>query len=210
MKIAIVGATGRTGRHVLTKALESGHEVIVLARNPDAIAVRHERLRVERGDVLDRSSIDAALSGVDAVISTIASADPRKPGTLISQGIENIVLSAEKAGVKMIIFESSLMMTTGNDLSLVSRTLVAIARSLTRAFYVEYLAAEKVIQRSSLDWVIVRAPALVQEPASESYICGPSARINLIKPLSYQDAADCLVRALVETSWTGKIVNVGH
>lgn len=37
MKIAIIGATGGTGRKVVERALELGHEVIAVARRPEVI-----------------------------------------------------------------------------------------------------------------------------------------------------------------------------
>jgi uncharacterized protein YbjT (DUF2867 family) len=38
MRLALLGGTGRTGGHLLTWALESGHEVTALARDPLALA----------------------------------------------------------------------------------------------------------------------------------------------------------------------------
>jgi uncharacterized protein len=40
MQIAVIGAAGRTGRLVVQQALERGHQVLALARQPDAIAIR--------------------------------------------------------------------------------------------------------------------------------------------------------------------------
>jgi uncharacterized protein YbjT (DUF2867 family) len=53
VKVLIIGATGSTGRILLEKALEQGHQVTTLARNPSAVAPRDHRPRVLRGNVLD-------------------------------------------------------------------------------------------------------------------------------------------------------------
>ena len=70
--------------------------------------------------------------------------------------------------------------------------------------------AEEAVQSSRLEWVIVRPPGLVHSPASGDYVAGPRARVNPAASLSHADAADCLVRALTETTWTRQFVNVGH
>ena len=69
MKVLIIGATGGTGRILLEKAVEQGHEVTALARNPSAVAPRDYRPRVLRGNVLDPDAVEAAVAGQDAVLS---------------------------------------------------------------------------------------------------------------------------------------------
>jgi len=44
MNLAIFGATGGTGRQLVEQALEEGHTVTVLVRNPAAFPMQHERL----------------------------------------------------------------------------------------------------------------------------------------------------------------------
>ena len=44
MKLAIFGATGGTGRQLVDQALEAGHAVTVLVRNPAVFPLQHERL----------------------------------------------------------------------------------------------------------------------------------------------------------------------
>lgn len=48
MKIAIFGATGRTGLVLVREALDQGHDVLALVRNPQAMTkqIQHERLKV--------------------------------------------------------------------------------------------------------------------------------------------------------------------
>ena len=53
MKIVLWGATGLTGREVLSQALNDGHEVKAVARNPERLEAEHANLTVVRGDVLN-------------------------------------------------------------------------------------------------------------------------------------------------------------
>lgn len=46
MKITILGATGQTGQHLVNQALQQGHTVTAVVRNPGKIAVHHDNLKV--------------------------------------------------------------------------------------------------------------------------------------------------------------------
>lgn len=46
MKITILGATGQTGQHLVNLALQQGHTVTAVVRNPGKIAVHHDNLKV--------------------------------------------------------------------------------------------------------------------------------------------------------------------
>ena len=86
MKIVLWGATGLTGREVLYQALEDGHEVKAVARNPGLIEAEHANLSVVRGDALNPQSVQEAVAGGEVVISTLGSgasfAQARKPTTI--------------------------------------------------------------------------------------------------------------------------------
>lgn len=72
MRIAVVGATGATGRHVVAVALERGHEVVALARRPDALSdLAHDRMTVRQADVHVADTITSACRDVHAVISAL-------------------------------------------------------------------------------------------------------------------------------------------
>lgn len=84
MKIAVIGATGATGRKVMERALELGHEVVAVARRPEVITPA-ERLSTRQGDVFDASSMAKAIAGTDVVISCIGPTKNFSPGTFMSQ-----------------------------------------------------------------------------------------------------------------------------
>lgn len=53
MKIALVGASGFVGTAILKEALNRGHEVTAIVRNPEKITVKNDHLHIEKADVLD-------------------------------------------------------------------------------------------------------------------------------------------------------------
>jgi putative NADH-flavin reductase len=84
MKIAVVGATGATGRRVVKHALAQGHFVTAVARHPERLSSA-DRLSFVRGDVLSPGGLTGALDGVEAVISCIGPEKNLSPGMLARQ-----------------------------------------------------------------------------------------------------------------------------
>ena len=68
MKLALIGATGFVGSHVLQEALARGHTVTAIVRKPEALP-NHPNLTARAVDVLDVEALAAALAGHDAVVS---------------------------------------------------------------------------------------------------------------------------------------------
>ena len=69
MKVALIGATGFVGSHLLTELLNRNHQVTAIVRNPGKITTTHANLTVLEGDVFDEAAFAAQLAGHDAVIS---------------------------------------------------------------------------------------------------------------------------------------------
>ena len=83
LRIAVLGATGATGRRLLDQALDRGHTAVALARDPARVVLpASPRLEVVAADVRDPASVAAALTGVDAVVSGLGAAKKAPPGTL--------------------------------------------------------------------------------------------------------------------------------
>ena len=193
----------------MAQALAAGHDVVAVARRPEAVPPA-ERLTVHGGDVTDPRSIEGAFAGADAVVSAVGPTKNLSPGTILSVGLANLVAGCERAGVKRLVFQSGLMMTDGRELSAGSRLALRIFRAIFAKAYADKKIAEAAVQASALEWVIVRPPNLRATAATGKYVAAPAARISPMKALSFADCADCLVRAASERAWVRQIVNVGH
>jgi putative NADH-flavin reductase len=100
MKIFVIGATGATGRQIVERGLNQGHEITALIRNLDKFQIQHESLHVVNGDILDRVSLDA-VQQQDAVISSLGTRKiSLEPVTLLSESTKNLVRVMEQHGVK--------------------------------------------------------------------------------------------------------------
>ncbi len=105
MKIAITGATGFVGQHLLTEALNRGHDVTAIVRDPGKItATNRLNLIVEQADIFNVEKLAGLIQGHDAVLSAYNSGwdNPNIYDEFItgSKAIQNACL---KAGVKRLL-----------------------------------------------------------------------------------------------------------
>jgi len=71
MKIALYGATGAIGQRVLREALQRGHSVTAIARDPSKITEQNPQLITKPGNIRDAQSVAEAVAGHDAVVSAV-------------------------------------------------------------------------------------------------------------------------------------------
>src|SRR5512134_2823031 len=153
MKLALFGATGRTGRCIVEQALAQGHRVTAFARNSAAIATKHASLRVVQGNALDPAAVERAVQGQDAVLSALGI----KPWTrepVLLEGTRNILAAMEKHSVKRFICESSF--GVGDSKQEAGRFTNFMICLLMNRIFREKELQEPLICRSRLEWVIVR------------------------------------------------------
>ncbi len=82
-KIALFGATGTIGKRILHEALDRGHQVTAVVRDPAKLAdQQHQNLAVVVGDVLDPTSVTEAATGQDVLVSAVGGGQGDGPGHL--------------------------------------------------------------------------------------------------------------------------------
>jgi putative NADH-flavin reductase len=104
MNVALIGASGFVGTAILTEALNRGHQVKAIVRNPEYITAEHENLRIIKADVLSGDQIEAAITGSDAVISAY-NAGWSNPNIYeeFLQGSQSLQAAVKSAGIKRYI-----------------------------------------------------------------------------------------------------------
>ena len=89
--IAVLGASGRTGRLVVSYALAGGHHVRALARDPAALAdLADPRLSVSAGNAEDPDAIARLVEGAAGVISALGGGTTADPGTTRSASMRHV------------------------------------------------------------------------------------------------------------------------
>jgi putative NADH-flavin reductase len=71
LDIVVYGATGEVGSHIVREALDRGHRVIAVSREPSKVEMRHANLSVVKGDLLDKESVVETVTGNDVVILSV-------------------------------------------------------------------------------------------------------------------------------------------
>jgi len=164
LRLLIVGATGGTGRQLVAQALERGHEVTAMVRNPDKLHIDHLRLTVVQGDVLDAASVDRAVQGQEAVLSALGHRRYLYPARILSEGTRHIVRAMEAHGVRRFVCETSLGIGDSAGRMGLYYTLFVIPVILPFYFW-DKTRQERIVAESALDWVIVRPGALTDGQA---------------------------------------------
>jgi len=104
MKITLIGATGFVGSAILKEALNRGHELTAVVRNPEKLILKNDNLTVVQGDVMDSETLAKLLTGADAVVSAY------NPGwsnpdiyNEFLRGSQSIQQAVKKSGVKRLL-----------------------------------------------------------------------------------------------------------
>ncbi len=153
MKVLVTGGTGVIGEGVIPELITRGHVVRLLSRHADDDAKQWPGVEPFAGNVTDRSSLQHAADGCDAVvhIAGIAAEDPPKLTfqAVNIDGTRNVLAEAKRAGVRRFVYVSSLGADVGES-----------------AYHKSKREAERLVETSGLDWTIVR-PGNVYGPGDE-------------------------------------------
>ncbi|SDQ89460.1 NAD(P)-dependent oxidoreductase [Quadrisphaera sp. DSM 44207] len=107
MRIAVLAATGATGRHLVTQALARGHDVVALARNPDRLDLpASPRLHPVAADVTDPPSLTPGLSGADAVVSALGRVEG-SPDDILTTGARALAAARASGPVPRVVWLSA-------------------------------------------------------------------------------------------------------
>ena len=158
-RVLIIGATGGTGRELVTQALERGYTVTALVRDPSRLQVDHPHLTIIQGDVLDKGTVEAAIRGQDAVLSALGHKRFFHPTRILSEGTRNIVRAMETHGVPRLVCETSLGIGGSAGRMGLYYTLFVIPVILPFYFW-DKTRQERTIAESHVEWVIVRPGVL--------------------------------------------------
>jgi len=206
MRILIVGATGGLGRGVVDAALDDGHEVGALVRDP-ARAGLPGAVELVAGDVLDPASLRSAVEGREAVICALGTPSPRQASTLLQEGTRNLVLAMDQAGVRRLVCVTLL----GTGASRASGSLfyrMVILRALG-PMLPDKEAQEDVVRSSGLDWTLVRPPRFTGGEAGGELHVIPEGQPGRVGSVVRADLAGFLLDCATDNRHLREAVAVG-
>ncbi|MFP4597278.1 MAG: NAD(P)-dependent oxidoreductase [Persicimonas sp.] len=201
MKIAIFGATGKTGSHLVEQALEAGYEVTAFVRDPSKLEVDPERLRIVEGDVREAESVARAIEGADVVISALGHT-PTSKDDILSVAADHILAAMQEHEVeRFITLLGAGVSLPGDPSSLGRKVMRGMMKLMVGKMLEDAQAHADKVRDSDLAWTIVRPPRLTDglhtgEVEAGYLKLGPSNKI------SRADLAEFMLSQVDDDTWT--------
>ncbi|MFL5319891.1 MAG: NAD(P)-dependent oxidoreductase [Myxococcaceae bacterium] len=205
MKIVVFGATGLTGGEVLKQALEAGHSVTAVARSPEAITTKHERLTVVKGDAQNAGEVSAAVAGQDAVVVALGSRN-LKPTTLYSDAARNVTAAMKQHGVKRLTWLSAAGVGDSADQTRRSSFIFGriVMPLMLKNVYADHARAIDVLKQSGVEFVVARPVQLKNSPAVGKIIVTPPTEKIPHLTITRADVAKFLLEQLSSNAHVGQ------
>jgi uncharacterized protein YbjT (DUF2867 family) len=204
--ILVVGATGDLGGRVVDALLARGKRVRALVREgTDSRRLSAKGVEIARGDMLDPASLERAMRGVDAVVTTAAGYTRRRKGDSLekvdNRGNRNLVDVAQRTGIKRFVFTSILTCDQARDVP---------------HFWQKKLIEDH-LEASGTPFVALRPGAFLGGGSARFILRGlkkgrmmsfgsPTVRWTYIHP---DDVARCLALAVDEPRAVGRRIDLG-
>jgi putative NADH-flavin reductase len=200
MRVAVVGASGRTGQATVTHALRVGHEVVSVVRNP---AKAPKGTAVAQAEARDIAALASAITGADAVVSCLGRVTADHDLTLLRDGAAALIAAQAQAGVKRLIVISAAAAYVANDDPLSRFIAKPLAARILKANNIDTRAMEDIIRSSSTSWTILRPSRLVPGEGAPDY----RRRIDQAVWWHYNTRFDTVGRAAIDAlshpGWIG-------
>lgn len=154
--VAVLGATGRTGRQLVEYALADGLAVRALARDPRALRdLGHPRLTVVAGDATDADAIARVIEGAACVFSALGGGTTAEPGTTRSTAVSHVVEASHADGIPdrrlIVMAGGGILDSPAGGLRQEQPSFPAIFRAVSA----EHRRAWEVVRESELAWTMV-------------------------------------------------------
>jgi putative NADH-flavin reductase len=209
MKVLVFGASGGVGLQVVKQALEAGHLVTAFVRSPDKLGVNHTNLTVFKGDSTYVTAVEKAITGQEAVISTLSPTRPPVPH-MMKTSAENIVAGMKKHGIRRLISTTGAGVRQPEDQpKFADRFFGILLNLLAKEVMMDSAENVKVIQASGLDWTVVRFPRLMDGEHTGKYQAGYIGKASGMQ-ISRADGADFILKELAEKKWLRKLPLVSY
>ena len=199
MKIIIFGATGGTGKLLVSQALAKGHSVSVFVRDPSVLP-QDSRLRVIQGDLFDFATVVDAVRGHRAVLSALGARTLKKSGVL-AEAIPLILEGMRQEYVQRLIVlgAAGLHSDYGRYQNALTRIgLWTIRHTFLKHPFADQAAQERLLSASDVDYTIVRAPRLMDGPFTGKYRVLPDALPPGGMRVNRADVADFMLLQLTD------------
>jgi len=213
MKLTVCGATGGTGREVVRQALEAGHEVTAVVRDPARLPDDLTGVRVVTADVTDPGSLRPAMEGRDAVISGLGPRSRKLAKDGVTAPATRGILSAmEVCGVRRFVAVSAAPVgpSPQDDPFLDRRITTPLIRRFLRDVYTDLEAMEEAVRASNTEWTVMRPPRLLDKPRTGTYRLAVGGNVPGGRTIARSDLAHAILDLLDDPATVGQVVGIAY
>ena len=207
MRVLLLGGNGETGRFVIDEALQRGHKVTALIRNPSTLPAK-DGLTIVKGTPVEPSNIESAFNAVKgdpptAVIVTLAS--PKVKGTrVMTTAHENLIAVMKSHGVYKIATLSSFGVGSSfPNITVLMR--FSISRTSLGHTFEDHNQVDATLKKSGLQFVLFRAARLTMAKKAPVQFFGDEGKglgvFAGLGGISRASVAACLVDAAEKGTW---------
>jgi uncharacterized protein YbjT (DUF2867 family) len=200
MKILVIGASKGIGRQTVIAALANGHSVTAFARRPESLKMKHPKLNLQAGNVLDASSVEAAIEGQDVVICvlglpTLQAIGPPfgKRSLVLSNGTSNILSAMKTRPAQRFICVTAI--GTGDSVKQCTPLTRLVLRRGLKWLFKEKDRQEQLIRSSTTNWTIIRPTALTNGP-QKGVVVTENVRVGILTQISRADVATMMLKII--------------
>jgi len=213
MNLAVLGATGATGRLLCDQALAAGHTVAAVVRRPEAVGNRG--LQLVKADVLDPQALEGAILGRDAVVWAVGGHDrlraavrgEHRASDLNSRGTRNVLHAMTTEGVdRLIVISSWGVGDSAPRLPFLFRRIVVPL--LLRDEFADKARQEDVVRASALRWTVVRPTRLTDGPRTDRVRAGHPLPFTTRSHIARADVAAFVLRTLEQDTHVHETVEI--
>jgi putative NADH-flavin reductase len=208
MRITVFGATGGTGRHVVEQALDAGHQVTAVVRDPARLGVAAaDGLTVVTAQLDDRAAVGRAVEGADAVVDTLG--PPRTGPTTVRTDAASVIIAAmREAGVRRLVVVSAAGAHTEGDGPFIRFAVKPVLGYILRHAFADMHAMEEIVQASGLDWTIVLPPQLTDGPRTGRVRRRVGGNVRGSYRITRADLAAAVLQAVTDDAVRGASLSV--
>lgn len=201
MKIAVIGASGKTGRQFVNAALEAGHDVRAGVYRSEVFKPS-DHLEILKVDAMELADVEKLLKGCDAVVSLLGHVKD-SPAYLQTTAMSNTLSAMKKFGIhRLMSLTGTGVRAEGDRPSLIDYVLNTSVRLIDPARMHDGKAHADVIKDSDVDWTIVRVLKLTDGP-EQSYRVTTSGPAKTF--ISRRTVAEAMVRMLHDNAYVRQL-----
>lgn len=229
LNIVVYGASGRVGEVIVEVALERGHKVTGISRNPEKLQFKNRNFTAARGDLMDINSIREFARDADAIVISVSAraSDNRPENSLIVEATRNVQEALGQLKNKPYIVQiGSANLMYGSTFAEVSKNMKKVhfpyeeGTAMHAVLFGHQLSLQS-YQASTLAWTILAPPLRIlgiyevkdKTTTRETYqtsTSGPVIAADGSKSIYVRDLAGATVNEIENRNFVRQVFTVGY